>query len=188
MLGVGPVHQVVIDWTVGSSKRVLVGNPPAKVEEGAPGVVEEDPECAALPKIDEEGNTLVDRIGGLLPAESVGIPHGEDLARTIEWARFVAESKKMRVIELLFVNVKAVAVPLNRTHILLQDFPREIGYGEAERRITRHAKRGGMKSHATTSDLGYSLDGCYAGFGKDCPGGILGKLTFIASTNPQYIV
>jgi len=46
----------------------------------------------------------------------------------------------MRVLELLFVDVEAVVIPLNRTRILLQDFSGEVGHGEAERCVARHAE------------------------------------------------
>src|SRR5947207_11933131 len=120
MFGIRPVHQVVIDGAVRSSKGVLTWEFATEVEERAPGVVEENAECAAFAIVDEVRDALINGVGGLLPAECIGIPHREGLADTIKRARLVAEAEEMGVGEFLLVNMEALTMPFDRAGILLE--------------------------------------------------------------------
>src|SRR5882762_3326013 len=170
MFRIGTVHQVVVDGTVWGSKGVLAGDFMTEVEEGAPRVVEEHAQRAALAIVDEVRDALVDGVGGLLPSEGIGVPHGEGFAGTIKRTGFVAEAEEVGVDEFLFVDVEAVTVPFDRAGILLKNFSGEVGDGEAKRCIARYAERSGVESHAVRGDLGDSLNGGIAGGGENCPG------------------
>ena len=65
----------------------------------------------------------------------------------------------MGVGELLLVDVEAVAMPLDRAGVLLENLSGEVGDGEAKRCIAGHAERGGVKSHVAVGDLGHGLNG-----------------------------
>src|SRR5229473_1910012 len=159
MFRIGPVHQVVVDGTVRGSKGILTRDLTTEVEEGAPRVVEEDAERAALAIVNEVRDALVDGVCGLLPPEGVGVPHGEGFAGAIKRAGFVAEAEEVGVDEFLFVDAEAVTVPFDLASILLKDFSGEVGHGEAKRCIARHAEGSGVKSHAASGDIGNSLNG-----------------------------
>src|SRR5271156_5934176 len=119
MFWIGSVHQVVIDGTVWSAEGVLVGNLAAEVEEGAPGVVEEDAEGSTFAIVDEVRDAFVDGVRRLLPAEGITVPYREGFAGAIERSWFVAQAKEVGVLELLFVNPKSGTVPLDRVIVLL---------------------------------------------------------------------
>ena len=174
VFGVGPVHQVVVDGTVRGSKGILIPDLTTEVKEGAPRVVEEDAERAALAIVDEIRDALIDRVGGLLPAEVIGIPHREDLTGTIKRTGFVAEAEEVGVDVFLFVDVEAVTMPFDRAGVLLKNFSAEVGDSEAKRCIARYAERSGVESHAVSGYLGNGRDGGTAGGGENCPGGVLG--------------
>ena len=131
LFGFGAVEEVVGDGAVECAEGVAVEVGAAEVEVGAEGVVEEDAEGVAVVEVEEEGDVLVDGVGGLLPAEGVGVPHGEGLAAAIERAGLVAEAEEVVVEGAGLGDGEAVALPLDGGGVLLEDGAGEVGDGEA---------------------------------------------------------
>ena len=179
VFGGGAVEEVVVYGAVGSAEGVLVGVFAAKVEEGAPGVVEEDAESGAGAEVDEEGNAFVDGIGGFLPAEVVGVPHGEGFADAVEWTGLVAEAEEVGVDGFRLMDVEGGALPVDGAVVLLEDFAGEIGDGEAEVFGEVDAEGCGVESFGVWGDG----DGGGAGGRQDGPRGILGERGVVAGAD-----
>ena len=182
--GFGAVEEVVVEGAVGGGEGVVVEGLVAEVEEGAEGVVEEDAEGAGGAVVDEEGDGFVDGVGGLLPAEGVGVPHGEGAASAVEGAGFVAEAEEVGVGEFVLVDDEAVAAPLDGAGVLLEDGSVEVGDGEAEVGGEGDAEGFGLEA----SGGGGDCDGGGAGFGEDGPGGVFGELAGVSGADAEDVV
>src|SRR5579872_6202088 len=77
----------------------------------AVGVVEENAVAGAFAQSQHESECLIKRIGGLLPAVSIGVPHGERLIAMIERSGFIAEAKIVLVLRHRFGDGEIVAHP-----------------------------------------------------------------------------
>jgi hypothetical protein len=147
---------------------------PAEVEESAPGVVEEDTEGTAFAVVDEVGNAFVDRVGGFLPTESIGIPKGEGFAGAVERTRLITETEEVRVHELLLVDVEGLAMPFGGACVTLDDLSIEICDGKAEIRINADSKDVGVEANGVAGLRCDGNRGCTGGR-EDRPGGIFRK-------------
>src|SRR6266478_6103518 len=90
VLGVGPVEDVVVERASLRTEGVGVWGFLAKVEAGAPGVVEEHAGGDPSVRGQEEGNCFVDGVGGFLKVIAVGVPKVIGMVSPIEGARLVA--------------------------------------------------------------------------------------------------
>ena len=76
LLGVESVNEVIVEVPALRAEGIGVRVGMAKVELRAPSVVEKNSVGAPLPQRQKERNVLVERVGALLPAIRVGVPHG----------------------------------------------------------------------------------------------------------------
>ncbi len=99
----------------------MVGEFVAKVEEGAPGVIEENADGLAGAEFQEKRDAFVDGIGGILPSEGIGVPHGVALAGAVERAGLVAKAKEVGVLILALIDAEVIAIPSDGLGVLLDD-------------------------------------------------------------------
>jgi hypothetical protein len=83
----------------------------AEIKAAAPGVVEENSVGQAFAQSDKERNVLVEWIGGLAPAESIGVPHCEGAVAAVHGAGFVAQAIVAFVFRHFFPDAHAPAFP-----------------------------------------------------------------------------
>ena len=86
-------EELIVEGTVNSSERVNVGKLSAKVEAGAPGVIEKDSQGYPSFICQKEGDAFIDWIGRFLKTISIGIPEIEGLLTAVEGAGLVAKTK-----------------------------------------------------------------------------------------------
>jgi hypothetical protein len=90
----------------------------------------------------------------------------------------------VRVAEFLLVDDEAVAAPLDGSGVLLEDGSVEVGDGEAEVGGEGDAEGFGFEAIGGRRDC----DGGGAGFGKDGPGGVFGKLAGVTGADAEDVV
>ena len=183
VLGLRAVDEVVVQRAVRRGEGHAVAALAAEVEEGAEGVVEEHADGAAAVHLEEEGNRLVDGIGGLLPAEAVRVPHREGLAGAVQRTRLVAQPEEMVVWRFGLCHREAVGRPCDGQRIALEDVAAQIGDGQPEAGLYRDAQRGSTESmrlrgHRNARGTGLRQNG---------PGGVLGRMASRPEAHPEDV-
>ena len=167
-LGVRAVHQVVVDGSVERAEGVAAEVGVGEVEAGLPGVIQKDAKGAAVVDVDEEGDGLVDGVGGFLEAERVGVPHGEGLAAAVERTRLVAQTEEVVGGRADLADLESIAIPGDGRGVVLEDVTDEVSDFELQMLVDGDAERLGGEA------LGLLRDGDRggAGGGEDGPGGV----------------
>jgi hypothetical protein len=80
--------------------------------------------------VQKKRDGLVDRIGRLLPAEGVGVPHGKRLTAAIQRSRLISQSEEVIAEAALLADGKARSIPEHGGRVLLQNVALEVSHRE----------------------------------------------------------
>src|SRR5207247_9237270 len=114
LFGSRAIEEVVVEFAAISAERIEIAGFLAEVEIAAISVVQKNAICSAPSHGHEKGNRFIERIGGLLPAIGVRIPHAERLIAVIEWATLVSQAEVMFVLGHGLPNTECVVVQGDR--------------------------------------------------------------------------
>ena len=183
LLGVGAVEDVVVQGASRRGEAVAVGAFAAEVKAGPERVVEQDADGPSAVHLQKEGNRLVDGVGGFLPAEVVGVPHGESFAVAVERAGLVAKAEEVVVKGLGLLHLEAVGAVLHRDGVFLQDVPLEVHDRQPQLRRNDHAQRTGGKAQLVWLNRGAGR----AAGREHGPGGVFRRLAGGPDSNPEDV-
>ena len=134
--------------------------------------------------VDEVRNALVDRVRRLLPAERVGVPHGERLTAAVERAGLVAETEEVVVKCAGLAHGEARAVPLDRRGVALQDVALHVGHGELQLGVDADAQRFCGEAVGFVHDC----NDCCARFRQNGPGCVFGFIVGSPCAHAEHVV
>ena len=158
---VGTVKDVVVERSALRAERIAIAVFLVEFEARTPRVVEECCGRNALAVSDEEGNRLVDWIGGLLPAKGVGVPVDKGFVAPVKRTGLVAQAEIVLVRGRLAVDAEGRAVILHGPagQILRNDVARQVGHRQLQRvfpdrhlqfgRLESDRSRVGLRGHRT---------------------------------------
>src|SRR5258708_2774117 len=95
LLGSRSVKKIVVQLPALRAERIRIADLFAEIKAGSISVVEENAVCRAVAKREQERDVFVKRIGGLLPSEGVGVPHGEREIAVVHRPGLVSQAKIM---------------------------------------------------------------------------------------------